>query len=623
MLERQLAEKRAELAEAQKKVEQKEIDLGMKLLDLEQQAAQARADLGRAQLKVDVPAEVQQRIELEKALLDKKGRERDIQNLEAEGRVTRALTGAELSSLRQQRDRAAGRVRALEDGIEKMNIKAPQDGIVVYRANWRDEKKKVGDSVWFGEVVLALPDLAEMKGDGFVDEADGGPVREGQPVTLRLEARSDFDLPGKVARIGRTVKQRSWRTPLKGYRVEIALAKTDPTFMRPAMRFRGEIETGRIPGVLLVPRDAVFLRDDGPVVWARRALGWREVKVTLGRSNRTQVEIVSGLAEGDRVSPVDLARARGRGAGRPGGSGRMRARLRRALGGRRGVLLAAGLLLLLVLLGARLVGSLETDAVATFEVRPGRFVREVEARGSLKAVKATPVLVPPESGRAQKVAFLAKDGATLKKGDTVAEFDPYDAQREAADGQADLTAARAKIDKARAEGSKNEKSLGLDRDVAKEELDRAETYKLTDEGLFSRHQIIESQLDRDLFAARADVAGRKLDASGKLSSAERALGEIDAGKARLKVEIAEKGLRSLRIAAPHDGLLVLERNWRGEVAVRGRHRSGRGRRSPSCPTSRSSRPRCSCSRPTGRASRPGSRPGSRSRAGPGRSTRPR
>jgi len=321
MLDRQLAEKRAELAEAQKKVEQKEIDLGMKLLDLEQQAAQARAELGRAQLKAEVPAEVQQRIELEKALLDKKGRERDLQNLEAEGRVTQALTGAELSSLRQQRDRAAGRVKALEDGIEKMDIKAPQDGIVVYRANWRDEKKKVGDSVWFGEVVLALPDLAEMKGDGFVDEADGGPVREGQKVTVRLEARSDFDLPGKVARIGRTVKQRSWRTPLKGYRVEIVLAKTDPTFMRPAMRFRGEIETGRIPGLLLVPRDVVFLRDDGPVVWARRVLGWREVKVTLGRSNRTQVEIVSGLAGGDRVSPVDLAEPTEEASGGPAGAG--------------------------------------------------------------------------------------------------------------------------------------------------------------------------------------------------------------------------------------------------------------------------------------------------------------
>jgi multidrug efflux pump subunit AcrA (membrane-fusion protein) len=280
-----------------------------------------RADLGRAQLKVDVPAEVQQRIELEKALLDRKGRERDLQNLDAEGRVTRALSGAELSSLRQQRDRAAGRVRALEEAIEKMNVRAPQDGIVVYRTNWRDEKKKVGDSVWFGEVVLALPDLTEMKGDGFVDEADGGPVKEGQPVRVRLEARSDFDLPGTVRRIGRTVRQRSWRTPLKGFRVEIALAKTDPTFMRPAMRFRGEVETGRVPGLLLVPRDAVFLREGGPVVWARRALAWREVPVKLGRSNRTQVEVVSGLAEGDRISPVDLAAPEGKAQGPAGAAG--------------------------------------------------------------------------------------------------------------------------------------------------------------------------------------------------------------------------------------------------------------------------------------------------------------
>jgi multidrug efflux pump subunit AcrA (membrane-fusion protein) len=220
---------------------------------------------------------------------------------------------------------------------------------------------------------------------------------------------------------------------------------------------------------------------------------------------------------------------------------------------------------LLGLAGFGFVSRVETAGVATFEVRPGRFLREVEARGSLKSVKATPILVPPESGRQQKVAFLAKDGAFVKTGETVVEFDPYDAEREAADGQADLTAARAKIEKAQSEGTKNEASLGLDRDVAQEQLDRAETFELKDASLFSRHQIIESQLDRELFQARADVAARKLAASGKLSSAERALGEIDAGKARLKVTIADKGLRSLRIQAPHDGLLMLERNWRGEM----------------------------------------------------------
>jgi hypothetical protein len=314
-LERLLADKRAELDEAAKKVEQKETDLRLKKLDLENRTAQARADLTKAELKADAPAVAVPIVELKVAQLDKAGRERDLANLAAEGRVTDAISGSELRSLRQQRDRAQGRVRALEAAIEAMTVRAPQDGIVVFQNDWNDQKKKVGDNVWYGEVVLGLPDLAEMKGDGFVDEADGGPVAEGQPVVVRLEARADFDVKARVARIARTVRKRSWRTPIKGYRVEIALEKTDPTFMRPAMRFRGEIETGRLRSLLLVPREAVFLRDSGPVVWRKAALGWRETRVELGRSNRTQVEVVSGLGEGDLVSPLDLAQAQSAGRG--------------------------------------------------------------------------------------------------------------------------------------------------------------------------------------------------------------------------------------------------------------------------------------------------------------------
>jgi HlyD family secretion protein len=265
--------------------------------------------------------EVQQRIEYEKAVLEERGCEQDLENLQAEVQTTKALAEAELRSLERQRDRARGRVAALETNIERMTVRAPQDGIVVYRTNWNDEKKKIGDSVWYGETILGIPDLAAMKGDGFVDEADGGPVREGQRVTVRLEARPDFDLEGRVARIGRTVQRRSWRTPLKGFRVEIELDKTDPTFMRPAMRFRGEIETGRIPELLLVPRDAVFLRDEGPVVWTRRGLGWREVPVTLGRGNPKSIEVVSGLSAGDVVSTVDLARPVPGSSSAPGAAG--------------------------------------------------------------------------------------------------------------------------------------------------------------------------------------------------------------------------------------------------------------------------------------------------------------
>ncbi len=225
----------------------------------------------------------------------------------------------------------------------------------------------------------------------------------------------------------------------------------------------------------------------------------------------------------------------------------------------------AAVLVVAALAGARLVLSLDPDPVATYEVRSGRFVREVEAPGSLKAVRATPIVAPVESGRPQKRAFLAKDGAVVEEGETVAEFDPYDAEKEEADGRDDLTAAQAKLARAEAEATKNQRSHVLDRDVAKAGLDRSSTFQLTDAYLYARHAIVESQLDKDLYAARADVAGRKLEASDDLGAVERELGRIDEGKAQLKLDIDEKTLRSLRITAPHDGILVLARNWRGEA----------------------------------------------------------
>ena len=230
--------------------------------------------------------------------------------------------------------------------------------------------------------------------------------------------------------------------------------------------------------------------------------------------------------------------------------------------------LSVGLALLLFA-GARLVGSMGSPAVATAEVHAGRFVREVAAGGTFKAVKATPIVAPLESGREQKIAVLARDGALLKAGDLVVEFDPWGAQKESADGNADLAAAEAKIAKSKAEGGKNARSLTLDRDLAQENQDRAETFHLTDTQLYSKTAIIESALDRDLFTRKADVAERKLATSGKLSAADRALGEIEAGKARVKVAMAVKSLDTLRILAPHDGLLLLEKKWTGGTAFVG------------------------------------------------------
>ena len=312
-LQKLLDDKQAEMAEARQKLAQKQRDLDVKRLDLDDQIAKAEAALRKARLKAEIPAELLARIEAQKAQLDQTGSERDLENLQAERAVLVSTGEAEIRSLASESARAEGRVKALEAAVEKMMVKAPQDGIVIYKTDWRDEKKKIGDNVWIAQTILSLVDLGEMYALADVDEADAGQLAKGQTATLRLEARPDLDLKGTIRRIGSTVRRKSWRLPTKVYKVEIALQSTDSTLMRPAMRFRGEIETGRRPGVLLVPREAIFLRPSGPVVWVKSALGYTETAVDLGPGNKKLLEARRGLKEGDRVSAVDRADP-GRGA---------------------------------------------------------------------------------------------------------------------------------------------------------------------------------------------------------------------------------------------------------------------------------------------------------------------
>lgn len=304
-LQRQLEEKRAEFDEASKKIERKQVELLGQRRDLELQLAEAQSRLDKATLKNDVPQELRSRNEMEETKLELANAQQEKTNLAARIVAINASQDASLRALVSQRDRAQARVGELEAAIEAMTVKATQDGIVIYKTNWRDEKKKIGDSTWFGEKLMQLPDLTEMRADGDIDESDGGFVREGQPVTLRIEALPDRDFPGKITKIGRAVRRKSGRVPNKVFRVQILLDKSDPA-MRPAMRFRGEIETARLKSTLVVPREAVFLRPSGPVAWVKRWNGWREVPVKLGRQNKKFVELKDGLADGDSVATTDL-----------------------------------------------------------------------------------------------------------------------------------------------------------------------------------------------------------------------------------------------------------------------------------------------------------------------------
>lgn len=310
-LRQRLEEKRTEAESAGKEIERRRRLLSLATGDLELQLAEARARRDKATLKVDVPNEIAGANELRKARLDLSlaaaEEEAVTRRLDAADRAARA----ELSVLEGRRRRAALQADDLSVAIARMTVPAPRAGTVLYIPNWNGDKKKVGDRCWVGEKVLMVPDLARLGVQGEVDEADAGLVREGAAVSLRLDAHPDTDVRGKVRSVQRTVQRASQQVPLKVARLSVELDAVDPSKMKPGMRVRGHVETGRVPGALAVPHDAVVPTEAGPVVWVPRGSGARRVRVTAGRRNDEWVEVLAGLAEGDAVLRVAPSAAPG------------------------------------------------------------------------------------------------------------------------------------------------------------------------------------------------------------------------------------------------------------------------------------------------------------------------
>jgi multidrug efflux pump subunit AcrA (membrane-fusion protein) len=303
-LQQRLLEAVAERDGARKRVEKVEKELGIEREETRLALAEASARLRKARLKAERPEIVVSIREQEQVRLELELAEKEVAYLEHNLETAERSAAAQLAALTDQLAQAEQTVSATREDIERLELRAPRPGTVLYVRSWRDEKKKVGDACWRGEDVIELPDLSAMKGMGQVHEADAGRLARGQRTTLRLDAHPDVEFAGRVGEIWSTVQRQSWRNPLKVVRLEIVLDETDTTRMRPGMRFRGRIETERIAGALLLPAEAVFLEQDGPVVYRRSWRGTARVPVRLGRRNASRVEVLEGLSEGDRVSAV-------------------------------------------------------------------------------------------------------------------------------------------------------------------------------------------------------------------------------------------------------------------------------------------------------------------------------
>lgn len=201
--------------------------------------------------------------------------------------------------------------------------------------------------------------------------------------------------------------------------------------------------------------------------------------------------------------------------------------------------------------------------VVTVEKQP--FVRRVPAQGNLQAVRATPVSVPMGAPGPFRIGWLAPDGTRVRAGEVVIRFDPSAIEKQLTDAGDDLRQTRLKIGKSEVESLAELRKLERDAEMARIELENAKQFAKKDEMIYSRGEIIESTIDRELVGRKAEHARKAQSTQKQLSGTEIALLRIEMRKAEAKIEQARRALQALAVAAPHDGVLILKRDWRGET----------------------------------------------------------
>ncbi|WP_186758315.1 efflux RND transporter periplasmic adaptor subunit [Echinicola salinicaeni] len=182
--------------------------------------------------------------------------------------------------------------------LEDFNIKAPQDGMVIYQSNWDGTKISEGSqiSAW-NPVVATLPDLTEMQSITYVNEVEIRKVKVGQEVEIGLDAFPEKKFTGKVTRVANVGQQRP-NSDAKVFEVTILVNESDPV-MRPAMTTSNAIIAQDLGEVLFVPLEAVHVQNDS-INYVYLNNGAKQ-EVKLGTSNYDEVVVEMGLEQGDRV----------------------------------------------------------------------------------------------------------------------------------------------------------------------------------------------------------------------------------------------------------------------------------------------------------------------------------
>jgi HlyD family secretion protein len=307
-LRRQLQEKQSELRQA--RAEAAEAAERAKIQEQADASAVWRAenDVQRAKLDIGDPTVLSQ-MEVERTRLSVADAEQRLAEARVKLTAARETAAADQRTRLRKIEKIEGDLAYAERAIKVLEVTAPADGTVSVMLNYRSsptmgssaQEFRAGDRTYAGAQILELPDLSEVHLLARIEEGDRGQLKVGQTAVVQLDAIPGREYPATLDDISLLARAdyTSWPAT-KNFEIRLELQQPDER-IRPGMSAVGRIAVGRLPDMLLVPAQAVFVVEGRNVVYRRDGREFVEVPIEIIRRGRDQVA-VKGLAEGDQLA---------------------------------------------------------------------------------------------------------------------------------------------------------------------------------------------------------------------------------------------------------------------------------------------------------------------------------
>lgn len=187
------------------------------------------------------------------------------------------------------------KVNDLQKILSGFVINAPSDGMVIYKRDRSNAKRKIGSSIspW-DNVVATLPDMSSMISKTYVNEIDVSKVKPNQKVELIVDAFPEKSYTGIVTAVANIGEQLP-NADAKVFEVTVRVNESDP-ILRPSMTTGNKIVTQTLNDVTYIPLECVQTGADSiPFVYTKD--GEKQI-VVLGEANENFVVIEQGIEPG-------------------------------------------------------------------------------------------------------------------------------------------------------------------------------------------------------------------------------------------------------------------------------------------------------------------------------------